>query len=179
MPPEVSSATLHYPDGLEQQEHYYDPLQPLAGPLQNVTPGTKKRPTKSKPSAITEEQAAETKRRRRNYDIYIRALIASGGDEITALAQTYGIEPKEVLANLDDYRADVAAGQSNLSVSDMLESSGIGKAARVGLLRRHAYDSDPKVSLVALKLAMDLDGDKHDRGTSYETYLRMVLGKEA
>jgi hypothetical protein len=28
-------------------------------------------------------------------------------------------------------------------------------------------------------MALDLDGDKHNTGTSYESYLRMVLNKEA
>lgn len=181
MAPEVgNSVSLQYPEGLsEGPEHYYDPLQPLAGPMQNVTDQKTKRNPKSKATAITAEQAAETKRRRRNYELFIAYLIKNGGDEIGALASTYGITAQEVFANLEDYRADISAGQSNLSVSDMLESAGIGKAARVGVLRKHVYDSDPKVSLVALKLTMDLDGDKHDRGTSYETYLRMVLGKES
>ena len=178
MPPEVQSPVLHFPDGIEQREHYYDPLQPLVGPVENVTPGVKKA-KKSKPTAITEEQAAETKRRRRNYDRYIRALIATAGDEVKALSIVYGIESDEVLADLDAYRADVLTGASTLTVGDLAEQFGAGKAARIMMLRKHMYDSDPKVSLVSVKLLSDLDGDKHDRGTSYETYLRMVMGKEA
>jgi hypothetical protein len=186
MPPElVRGLGLAYPEGLEEGTHYYDPLTPLVGPISDVTPQSvlrkkkSKRNPKSNLGPLTDAQVAESRARRVRYDTYINELVQTGGDTVAALARTYGVFQDEVRENLAAYKTDVATGMASCSVSDLLEEAGLGKAARVGILRKHAYNADPKVSLVATKLAMDLDGDKHDRGTSYETYLRLVLNKES
>jgi hypothetical protein len=178
--PEVSAAVeLAYPDGAKAgYEHYYDPLKPLVGPVQDVTPGKKKKGKKAV-GGLTATQVEETKERRRRYDTFIDQMIENGGDQIYALAMTYGVSPEEIRANLINYKTDVMTGMNSSSVSDLLEHAGIGKAARIGILRKHVYSTDARESLVALKMALDLDGDKHNTGTSYESYLRMVLNKEA
>jgi hypothetical protein len=178
--PELSRAiALTYPEGTGGREHYFDPLQPLNGPVENVTPG-QKQPKRKKRTAIgplSEQDAALARARLDRYDRFIDSLLANHGDQVRALAETYGVPREEIESKFNEYRTDVQTGMSTSSVSDLLEKHGIGKAARIAILRTHVYSLDPKESLVALKMAVDLDGDKHDRGTSYESYLRVVMGR--
>jgi hypothetical protein len=171
---------IDYPKGLSEGR-YYDPLAPLAGPIENITPQPEeKRAKRSKMTALTSEQVEAAKIRATRYDMFIEKLVRNFGNEVDALAYAFGVENTVIEADIESYRAELGVGfSSNLSIADLMEKAFLGKLARVQLLRRHAYDSDPKVSLVALKLAMDLDGDKHDRGTTYESYLRLVLGRES
>ena len=174
--PEVSAAVeLSYPGGGRQHDTYFDPLQPLAGPIADVTPGRKK--GKKKPGALSAQQESESKARRLRYDTFIDELVKNSGDEVAALAATYGVMTDEIQEKLLAYRTDVALGISSSSVGELMERMNIGKSARVRLLAKHVFSQDDKVSLVALKMATELDGDKHDTGTSYETYLRMVMSK--
>jgi hypothetical protein len=175
--PEIAGGVdLRYPDGGGgESETYYDPLQPLVGPVADVTPGKKGR--KRKPLTLTAQQESETKARKTRYDRFIDALVKNQGDEVVALASVYGVETSEIEARRSAYRADVSLGLSTSSISDLMEKHNIGKATRVGMLAKHVFSADDKVSLVALKMAQDIDGDKHNQGTSYETYLRMVMSK--
>ena len=177
LPPELSHeiALTYAPPNTH--ETYYEPYTPLVGAsTQNVTPPSKesKRKKKQKPGPIDEVTVEQNRARSRRYDSFITHLIDNAGDRVAALSLTYGVESEAIKERMDDYLADVMLGQSTSSISELLEKAHLGKAARVGLLARHAYSSDPKVSLVSIKLATDLDGDKHDHGTPYEAYLRMV-----
>ena len=173
LPPELApEVTIDMPRAIDTG-HYYEPYPVLVGPIANITP-EKKGKRKKGAGAIDDEQAEINRARKRRYDAFMEHLAENGGNQIFALSLTYGVPSEEIRARLHDYKADVALGVSSSSVSDLLEDVGLGKRARIGMLKRHAYSADPKVSLVALKLATDLDGDKHDTGTTYETYIRMI-----
>jgi hypothetical protein len=179
--PELHSAELSYPEGVERREHYYELYPPLVGPVGNVTPikaasGKKKKP-KAPAGPITDAVMEETKARKERYDTFIDYMIEYRGNRVQALAATYGVPESLMLTEFRKYMTDVQLGMTTSSVSNLLEDAGIGKAARIALLANHAYSEDPKVSLVATKLATDLDGDKHDRGTTYEQYVRMIKGR--
>lgn len=180
LPELTGTVELSYPDGAKgtTHEHYYDPLQPLAGPI-DVTPRPKEKKKKKSPAGpLNDEQIAINRARRIRYDSFIEHLIEQRGDRTQALALTYGLPAEEIKEKHADYLADVLLGMSTSSVGDLLENAGLGKAARIGVLARHAYSEDPKVSLVAVKLATDLDGDKHNQGQgSYEKHLLMALGR--
>ena len=181
--PELSAeVALSYPESVGGKDHYYDPYVPMAGPLANVTPqpDTKKKKKKSTVVAgpVNDEQVEINKARKARYDTFIGHMVENAGNMVLALSLTYGVPSEEIQGNLRQYRDDVALGLSSSSVSDLLEDVGLGKRARVQMLTRHAYSEDEKVSLVALKLATDLDGDKHDHATTYETYLRMVKAQK-
>jgi hypothetical protein len=177
--PEITnSVALMYPDGGPREDHYFDPYQPMASGAVDVTPATPKKKKSKAPVAIDESHIAETRVRRARYDRFIDELIAAGGDKLAALSKTYGVPSHELAPKINDYLADVMLGMSTSSVADMLEVAGIGKQARIAKLRAHIFDPDPKVSLVAIRMAMDLDGDKHATGTTYEQYLRTVMGRK-
>ena len=168
-----------YPSG-GGRETYYEPYTPLVGPIGNVTPIVKARKKKApKPTGpITDEVLAETAARKRRYDTFIDYMIEFNGDRVQSLARTYGVLENAIRDDLAKYMNDVLLGMTTSSVSNLLEDAGLGKASRIALLKKHAYDgTDPKVSLVAIKIATDLDGDKHDKGTSYEQYVRLIKGR--
>ncbi len=173
---------LSYPDSdvrAPEDQRYFEPYEPVVGALANVTP---ERKAEKKPKAtvpIDDAQIELNRARRKRYDTYIEHLVASGGDKVAALALTYGLPQEAITAKFDDFRDDVALGMTQSSVGDLLESAGIGKAARVGMLARHVYSPDPRASLVALKMASELGNDDHDHGQgSYEKYLAMAMGKK-
>jgi hypothetical protein len=183
MLPELSAeVALSYPSTIGGKDNYYDPYTPMAGPIANVTPEEPpkkgKKGAKAPVGAINDEQVAINKARKNRYDTFIGHLSENAGNMVLALSLTYGVPSEDIKSNLRAYRDDVSLGISTSSVSDLLEDVGLGKRARVAMLKRHAYSDDEKVSLVALKLATDLDGDKHDHATTYETYLRMVKGQQ-
>jgi hypothetical protein len=177
VPELTGSVDLAYPEGGEH-EQYYEPYTPLVGTPPNVTPQKKARKKNKTSLALDDKQIAENRARKRRYDQFISHLIKNGGDKAVALALTYGLPSDAVAEKFDDYMADVMLGMTTSGVGDLLEEAGIGKAARIGLLAQHVYNPDPKVSLVSLKLATDLDGDKHDHGATYEQYLRIVKGRQ-
>jgi len=177
LPVEVS---ISYPESVGGNDHYYDPYTPMAGPIANGSsqPDKKKNKKGSTSSGTSDEQAALTRTRKVRYENFIEHMVSTGGNMVLALSLTYGIPSEELKPNLRAYRDDVALGAPSSSVSALLEDVGLGKRARVAILAKYAYSDDPKVALVATKLATDLDGDKHDHATTYETYLRMVKAQK-
>jgi hypothetical protein len=99
-------------------------------------------------------------------------MLEFDGDRVLALAATYELPAEQIRERYAEYMEDVLLGITSSSVGNLLEKNGLGKASRVALLTKHAYSNDPKVSLVAVKLASDLEGDKHDKGTSFEEFIR-------
>jgi len=175
--PELTGAvTIAFPDGAPA-EHYYDPYKPMPAGAIDVTPKPKRKKSRG-PVEFDEAHVVENRARRQRYDRFIDELIEAGGDKLAALSKTYGIPSDEMKPQMVEYLADVMLGMSTSSVSDMLEVAGIGKQARIAMLRQHIFSSDPKVSLVAIRMAMDLDGDKHTTGTTYEQYLRTVMARK-
>jgi hypothetical protein len=178
--PEITQeVALSYPVAVETGT-YYEPYQALPGAVDNVVPigaGKAKKKKSKGAEASGNGDPDESARHRSRYDRYIDSLIRHRGNQVAALADALGLPTEEIAADVDRYRADIARGRNTSSISDMLEEYNAGKAARARLLAHHLYSEDPKVSLVAWKLAADLDGDKHDHGTTYEHYLRIVMNK--
>jgi hypothetical protein len=176
--PQASPNNLIRLPTAKEQEHYYEPYTPLIGPVATPPSQEKKKKGKAKAAIPFSDEITKLNRlRKRRYDTFIDYMLEFNGDKVIALANTYQMPEAEVRLQFNELMDDVLLGITTSSVSDLLEKQGLGKAARVALLRQHAYSEDAKVSLVAVKLASDLDGDKHDKGTSFEEFVRRVKAK--
>lgn len=147
-----------------ERDAWKDPLQALSG----STEGAQRHP--AAPIKPYNEHRAR-------YHDYLEALNDHDGQRIKALADVYGLSEEEARKREHELHTDVLRGIGNSTLSDILENEDLGKHARAKLLARHAYSGVPAASLAAIKIASDLDGDKHDSGARYEQHLRRILSE--
>jgi hypothetical protein len=166
-----------YPTGASEGQ-YYEPYIALPGAIDNVTPiGSAKKKKKPVAPAAVPESVEATRHYKRRFDRYIDELVRNRGNHAEACAVALGLPVTVIEEDIERYRAEIARGQSTSSIADLLQAYGAGKHARMRRLAEQLHSPDDKVSLVANKLLIDIDGDKHDHGTSYEQRLRMIMGK--
>lgn len=178
---EESGVVIAFPIPEKERQTYHEPYEPIVGAMANVTPvpKAKKKPKPVAAVPLDDDQIAVNRARRGRYDKFVMALIRQGGDQTAALAEVYGLPAEAIQEKIEDFRADIALGMSESSVSDLMEKYNIGKASRIAILAQHVYSPDAKVSLVASKMASELGADDRDHGQgSYEKHLSMVLGKQ-
>ena len=167
-------APLAIPVPHKDHEHRIDPYKTLPGAMPDPTP-TKRGRGRPRKDDIAAAKRAEDRRRQERYSRYLDALIASQGDTDCALAVVYGLNSvQEAVDRHDELLADVQAGIPSSSINDMLKGRDLDKAARVSILRKHAYSSNPAASLKALDMIQDLDGSGPSE-SSYEQFVRLAM----
>ena len=131
------------------------------------------RPSKTDPRTIARK---EKELRSQRYDIYCEALIDTQGNKIMALVAAYGLPESEVRERYTELLADVRAGVGSSSLAEILERNDLDVAARIRLIRRQAYSTNPAASLKAVDMLAELDSEKSDK-TSYEQRLMVILNE--
>jgi hypothetical protein len=164
------TAPLAIPAPRKEHEHRVDPYRSLPGAM----PGPdqpKRRPGRPRKDDVEAIARREQQTKLARYDRYIDAVIALSGDQVTALATVFGIEVGEADQRFEELLADVQNGIPSSTVSEMLQRRDLSKAARLTILRKHAYSNNPAASLKALDMLKDIDGAGPDVG-SYESFVR-------
>lgn len=142
----------------------------------------KKVSTKSRPSSRTlspaeREQQAELAAAQAasidRYHAYLDALAANGGNRIAALARAFELDADTVVARERELLGVIAAGRDESPVTKLLERADLDLAARIALLRQHAYSDNQAASLKAIDMVDALVGAGGELG-SFESYLRVV-----
>lgn len=130
--------------------------------------------------AMTQEDIATRKMARleakalaTRYEHYLDLMLQSGGDRAQALADVFDLPIEEVRVRLLELHAEVRRGLGSTTLAETLEKSDLSLAARVSLLRKHAYSDIPAASLKALDMVQDLEGNRSDNG-SFESFLRVA-----
>ena len=114
---------------------------------------------------------AEHKMLATRHAAYLDALAEHGGDRVKALSEVMGIPEDAVRPQLLDLLAEVRRGLAVSPLGELLERNGLDLAARVNILRGHAYSDNPAASLKAVDLVNDMQGQTADSG-SFESFLR-------
>ena len=153
---------------------YLDAIQPLPGPTAKSAPKYVKEQRKGKrKAAITERSEGRTK-----YDRYVRALVASGGEPIAALADAYGITEEEASENAVALHADLIKLGGGESLAEVLKRYDLSREARLAVLRGHLYSPNPAASLKAVDILNDLDVGSGRVGGTFEDFVRLALARE-
>jgi hypothetical protein len=171
---------LPVPQPVKHREHEVDPYAPAPGAI----PGKVTKVVTEAPMRLTrkmtkddiqtrDEVRREMKMRETRYKKYLDSLITYGGDQERALADIYGISLEEARARRLELQADVRTGFGNTELADQLEANDVALAARINLLRMHAYSANPAASLKSLDMLSELEGQRSDMGT-FESFLRIV-----
>ena len=101
----------------------------------------------------------------------------TGDPLVHAIKDTFGLSYE--VAERDQYRlhAQMSEASKGASIGELLRRHGIGAEARAALVAHHANSFDPKVSLVAIKIANDMDEASADGAAdSYEDWVALVMG---
>lgn len=100
-----------------------------------------------------------------------------GDPLVNAMAATWGLPYAQ--AEREQYRlhAHMSEASKGASIGELLRRHGIGAEARAALVAHHANSVDPKVSLVAVKIANEMDEASADGAAdSYEDWVALVMG---
>ena len=76
-----------------------------------------------------------------------------------------------------DLLAEVRRGMGVSPLGDLLERRGLGLAARVNILGKHAYSDNPAASLKAIDMIGDMAGQTANEG-SFESFLRLAKSQK-
>lgn len=120
---------------------------------------------------------SEVKARSERYARYLDALTEHGGDQELALADVYGLSPEEVRPRRLELQADVRSGIGGTELAEVLERNDLSLLARVNVLRKHAYSTNPAASLKALDMIGELEGERSEVG-SFESFLRLAKAQK-
>lgn len=162
----------------KERQHRVDAYRPFDGGVPVVQEHVPKRRGRRRKDELASIEQAEAKRRSERYDRFLDALIALGGDTDSALAIVYGISVQEATERHDELHADVLAGVPTSSISEMLERRDLSQAARLTLLRRHAFSPNPAASLKALDMLAELDSGRGQDAGTYEQYVRLAMAQD-
>lgn len=167
----------------EAREKHIDPYLALEGgskPTDEPHKPKRKRGGNKK-TAIQKELAAAqqgVRQRENRYDMYLDAMVGTGGNRVAALAVVFKISEQEAVDRYNELLAEVQRGIPTSSVTEVLERNDVTTHARVKVLRRHLYGPIPAASLKAAEMLADLDDRPAHSGTRYEHYIRMVMAEE-
>jgi len=139
--------------------------QPLARPI-----------TKAEALERDERREEQTVRATR-YLRFLDALHDCEGDESKALAIVYDRTPEAVALNFNELLDDVRAGIGTTSIAKTLQHNDLSQAARIRILRKHAYSLNAAASLKSVQLVGELEGGRGDQTGSFETFLRLAKGQ--
>jgi hypothetical protein len=148
---------------------------PTRAKVRETTEKPLERPLTKEELALRKEAQLEATMRAERYTRYLDALVEFGGDQEQALADVFGMPIDEVRPQRLVLQKEVRTGLAHTTLADELERQDLTQAARMTLLRRHAYSANPAASLKAIDMINDLEGDRADTGT-FESFLRLAKG---
>lgn len=100
-----------------------------------------------------------------------------GDPLVNAIAHTFGLPYAQAAREQYRLHARMSEASKGSSIGELLRRHGIGDEARAALVAHHANSADPKVSLVAIKIANDMDEASADGAAdSYEDWVALVMG---
>jgi hypothetical protein len=171
---EIGILMLPPPKTSHKHEHREDPYESPPGAVPHVVSSA---PLKRKLTAAEKKQQSELRAEHKmlatRHAAYLDALGENGGDRVKALSHVLGISEDDVRPQLLDLLAEVRRGLAVSPLGELLERNGLDLAARVNILRGHAYSDNPAASLKAVDLVQEMQGQTSDTG-SFENYLRLA-----
>lgn len=155
-----------------------DPYESLPGAVPtSVTTEPIKREMTGTDIKLRKQAQLDAKVRGARYDRYLDAMTEHDGDQEKALADVYNLPVEQVRLQRAELHADVRLGMASSSLGEALEQNDLALAARVTLLRKHAYSPHPGASLKAIDMANAMEGGTSDLG-SFESFLRTVKAQK-
>lgn len=98
-----------------------------------------------------------------------------GNPLVRALAETFGISIEQAWDRQHDLHAQMVEASKGVSISELMRRHGLSQEARVAILSHHANSLDPKVSLVAIKVANEMDdAGGASAADSFEAWLDVI-----
>lgn len=156
--------------------HHQRLLDPTA-----ALPGAIKHVSSQKPLEPDDLERAKEQLRRAyreflaQYRIELARENADAPPMVRALATVFGISHEQAALQQYDLHAQMVEASKGISVSELMRRHGLSQEARVAILAHHTYSLDPKVSLVALKVANDMDdAGGASAADSFEAWLDVI-----
>lgn len=124
-------------------------------------------------------QSADQKEWRKKYVEYLEVLCKPevAGDPVKAIMEVFGLDEVTARDRQIELHDKMTASTKGLSVTELMKRYDITPEARIMMLSRHMRSQDPRISIVAIKEANDMDNQLAAAGAaSFEDWAALILG---
>lgn len=167
---ELDEATLAIVPGRKSRgpkQKLIDPQAPLPGAMKRVGP-------RPEPSA-KEIKEADPKHLREKFDLYCRLLAEHYGEPVPALAAVFGISLEEAAERQAELHNEITRATSAMTQRDLFSMLNISKEHRTARLKTMMYCDNPAVSLKAMDMLNDMDGNAKSSGDTWEEWIALAI----